>query len=220
MKPTYQIVIESNGDTTTAKMIINGKEIKTSTTQRNPADKPNFRIGAQVAFDRLWAKQEKPEMPAEKGGFKVGDRVVCVGEEANRAVVGKHGTVMCIKGYDCIGIKFDKYVYGHGLESALLPFAIKDGHGWWCDGKNLRHEQPTKQKVKEVKRQAKAGEYIKLTEKSYSFDKVGLILRVDKVNGCALVLQKNHPTSNTNSHPEFPWAYSKYRYVVLEGYQP
>jgi hypothetical protein len=40
-------------------MIVNGKEVKTATAKRNPADKANWRIGAQTAFDRLWKKQEK-----------------------------------------------------------------------------------------------------------------------------------------------------------------
>lgn len=57
----YQITIDCDGDTTTAKMIVNGKEVKTATAKRNPADKANWRIGAQTAFDRLWKKQEKPE---------------------------------------------------------------------------------------------------------------------------------------------------------------
>lgn len=61
----YRITIESDGDTTTAKMIVNGKEVKQATAKRNPNDKANWRTGAQVAFDRLWAKQPKPEKPAE-----------------------------------------------------------------------------------------------------------------------------------------------------------
>lgn len=214
----YQIIIETDGNSTTAKMIVNGKEVKQATAKRNPADKANWRTGAQTAFDRLWEKQEKPEKHAEKDGFKVGDRVVCVDDSAWAFVdlKGKSGRVVCIEnGTLSIGVEFDEVDGLHNCDGKAIS-----GHGWWLTPKTLRHESHTKQTVREVKRQAKAGEYIKLTEKSYSFDKVGLILRVDKVNGCALVLQKNHPTSNTNSHPEFPWAYSKYGYVVLEGYKP
>lgn len=61
----YQIIIESDGNTTTAKMVVNGKEVKTATAKRNPADKANWRTGAQVAFDRLWQKQEKPKKPTK-----------------------------------------------------------------------------------------------------------------------------------------------------------
>lgn len=221
--PRYQIVIESDGDTTTAKMVVNGREIKTATAKRNPADKANWRTGAQVAFDRLWQKQEKPDKQKKDGVFHVGDRVVCVASiNGNRYVIGKHGTVVDANDSKCLGVEFDEYVNGNALSLSKLCLDIKNGHGWWCSPGMLCHEQPTKPKVREVKRQAKGGEYIKLTKKSYSFDKVGLILRVDKVNGCAVVLQKNHPTSNPKLHNnlKFPWAYTDDAYVVLEGYQP
>ena len=97
----------------------------------------------------------------------------------------------------------------------------------WHIGANLAffrlwnaQKKPTKPKVREVKRQAKAGEYIRLTKTTYSFDRVGLILRVDKAEGCAYVLRKNHPTASTNVVPDFLWAYLPHAYVVLEGYQP
>lgn len=53
----YQILIESDGDTTTAKMIVNGKEVKSANAKRNPDDKPNWRIGAEMAFGRLFGKK-------------------------------------------------------------------------------------------------------------------------------------------------------------------
>jgi hypothetical protein len=53
----YQILIESDGDTTTAKMIVNGKEVKSARAKRNPDDKPNWRIGAEMAFGRLFSKK-------------------------------------------------------------------------------------------------------------------------------------------------------------------
>lgn len=53
----YQILIESDGDTTTAKMIVNGKEVKSAKAKRNPDDKPNWRIGAEMAFGRLFGKK-------------------------------------------------------------------------------------------------------------------------------------------------------------------
>lgn len=53
----YQILIESDGDTTTAKMNVNGKEVKSAKAKRNPDDKPNWRIGAEMAFGRLFSKK-------------------------------------------------------------------------------------------------------------------------------------------------------------------
>ena len=112
-------------------------------------------------------------------------------------------------------VEFDEHVYNHNCDGKT-----KAGHGCYALIEHLTHEQPTKPQVREVKRQAKAGEYIKLTKKMYSFDKVGLILRADKADACTLVLQKNHPTCPFDKDPDFEWAYKESGYVVLEGYQP
>lgn len=58
--PDYQIIITCWGDTTHADMFVNGHKVKGTKAKRNPADKFNFRIGAQTAFDRLWEKKKKP----------------------------------------------------------------------------------------------------------------------------------------------------------------
>lgn len=58
-RPKYQIIIASDGDTTTATMTINGVEVKKAQTKRNPKDKPNWKIGAQMAFGRLWDTEKK-----------------------------------------------------------------------------------------------------------------------------------------------------------------
>jgi len=58
-RPKYRIIIESDGDTTTATMTINGVEVKKAQTKRNPKDKPNWKIGAQMAFGRLWDTEKK-----------------------------------------------------------------------------------------------------------------------------------------------------------------
>lgn len=52
--PRYRIVIEGDGTTTTARMEIDGREVKTAQAKRNPNDKPNWRVGAETAFRRLW----------------------------------------------------------------------------------------------------------------------------------------------------------------------
>ena len=138
VKP-YRITIECDGDTTTAKMIVNGKTVKTAMAKRNPADKVNWRIGAQTAFDRLWVKREKPEKQKKDGVFNVGDRVVsnekCYHE-------GKHGRIVFIqhsKDHDfCdIGVEFDEYVGGHECCGNA-----KMGHGWWVTEGLIRHEKP------------------------------------------------------------------------------
>lgn len=72
--------------------------------------------------------------------------------------------------------------------------------------------------MKEVKRIAKVGEYIKLVNPQFTFDEVGDILKVDAVNGeMAQVLGKNH-LRNTGSNDQL-WNYPKNTYVVLENYE-
>lgn len=55
--PKYEIVIRSDGKITNAEMIINGKTVKKSKARCNPRDKFNFKIGAELAFERLFSKK-------------------------------------------------------------------------------------------------------------------------------------------------------------------
>lgn len=63
--PGYKITITCDGTTTTATMTINDREIKTAIARRNPADKFDWRKGAELAFDRLWGSQRKAEKRPE-----------------------------------------------------------------------------------------------------------------------------------------------------------
>lgn len=63
--PSYQITITCDGTTTTATMTINGREIKTAIARRNPADKFDWKKGAELAFERLWNSQRKAEKKPE-----------------------------------------------------------------------------------------------------------------------------------------------------------
>jgi hypothetical protein len=71
MYPRYKIVIEGYENTTLATMYVDGKVIKRTAAKRNPADKFNWKIGAQTAFNRLWEKKKKP-MPV----FRIDDACV------------------------------------------------------------------------------------------------------------------------------------------------
>ena len=55
----YTILIECKDDRTVAYMFVDGEKVKDTVAKRNPADKFNFRIGAQTAFDRLWERSKK-----------------------------------------------------------------------------------------------------------------------------------------------------------------
>jgi hypothetical protein len=213
-KPKYRIIIDCDGDTTTAKMLVNGKEVNTATAKRNPADKANWRIGAQTAFDRLWQKREKQEEEKKHGGFKVGDRVVAAGGH----FVGKHGCVVAFgrhHGEDLVGIELDEATsLGHECEQFSLdgkPHA-KPFHGMWFSINDLRHENPTKQKVREVKRCARKGEWVKVVNadrgNGEEYDN-GDVLRVVNVDIGGWV---DLSCGGVAASPE--------EYVVLEGYKP
>lgn len=60
-KTSYQILIDCDGTTTTATMTINGREIKTAIARRNPADKFDWKKGAELAFERLWNSPRRAE---------------------------------------------------------------------------------------------------------------------------------------------------------------
>lgn len=78
-KTSYQILIDCDGTTTTATMTINGREIKTAIARRNPADKFDWRKGAELAFERLWNSPkklwEKPEVREVKRWAKPGEYI-------------------------------------------------------------------------------------------------------------------------------------------------
>lgn len=134
-EPRYQIIIDCDGKTTTAKMLVDGKEVKTGVAKYNPADKFDFSIGAKVAFDRLWGKEVTKPEPVK---FKVGDRVKCVTvPDGNKEAVGKCGTVkkVCDGARLPILVDFDERLKrGH---DGLLDAKCKSNCGWWCDLDNL-----------------------------------------------------------------------------------
>ena len=120
---------------TTAKMIVDGKEVRVGTAKRNPADQFDFAVGARYAFDRLWEKQSKENETKRLGGFKIGDRVKYTNGESY-IDDGKIGTVRDFWDGD-IGVEFDDDVLGHELGLGENGYSCKKGHGWWCMPKHL-----------------------------------------------------------------------------------
>lgn len=79
--------------------------------------------------------------------------------------------------------------------------------------------------VKEVKRAAKVGEYIKIVKPLYTFNEIGDILKVDYGyrNGGVNVKVEDHPRDAykpTGWTDPDTWYYGYDRYVVLENYRP
>lgn len=133
--PRYRIVIECDGDTTTAEMQVNGRKVKQAQAKRNPADEFNWRIGAETAFARLFEKKTAPAKQEERP-FRVGDRVVCVSDSKDDAhVVGKHGRIVCMT--SCVfGVEFDgTLALGHSCGGCG-----EYGRCWYLNTHELRHE--------------------------------------------------------------------------------
>ena len=206
--PRYQIIIDCDGKTTTAKMMVDGKVVKTGVAKYNPTDKFDFSIGAKTAFDRLWVKSE-PTKPEPVKSFKVGDRVKCTKSVDGRDdIVGKYGTVIHVmpnSGFP-ITVEFDDNI---GAHDGLGRVSGKPKHCRWCPVDAL--ELVT---VREVKRHAKAGEWVKIVKaKGHPAEryKNGDILKVTRewVNGGGRVHLTCGGTHACDTE-----------YVVLEGYNP
>ena len=123
-----------------------------------------------------------------------------------------------------------KYTNGDiGLVTMLNGVAIKATINGYDDVPVGRWEYVVLEnyipEVKEVKRPAKAGEYIKIIKPLYTFNQVGDILKVDHIrcNGGVYVRVEDHPRDA--SKPTWwtdsdSWYYGPDKYVVLENYRP
>lgn len=127
----YEIKICVNGNMTSAEMIVGGKTVKTATAKRNPADKFNFKTGAELAFTRLFAK--KAEEKDDNRPLRVGDRVVCKAPtDGKNEIVGMHGQIIALKALT----EFDCDFLGHSGSGKG-----KEWRCWWCDIETLVREK-------------------------------------------------------------------------------
>lgn len=146
--PKFRVVIDCDGDLTTATLMREGKTVKTATAKRNPADRFSLAIGAGLALERLLGEKTQAttadtEETTDTAGaskkdpdeFKVGDRVECISNECwNRPLVGKLGTVVRTTGIGTVGVAFDDDIDGHNCGGRC-----KNGHGWALQARSLRH---------------------------------------------------------------------------------
>ena len=135
--PDYQITITCWGDTTHAQMFVNGHKVKETKVKRNPADKFNWRIGAQTAFNRLWEKKKKPENPKKPAALEVkryaepGEWVKVVKAYGSSYETYKTGDVLKVKCLFTMGIESDGWVYLEGYEEcACAPdeYVVLEGY--------------------------------------------------------------------------------------------
>lgn len=120
----YQILIDCDGTTTTANMTINGREIKTAIACRNPADKFDWKKGAEMAFDRLWNSPkklgEKPEVREVKRYAKPGEYIKIVNPFDGYEDYYRNGDIFKVtKYYNMAG---DGWVIVKGLNVAIGPY--------------------------------------------------------------------------------------------------
>lgn len=210
-----RIVIDYSDATTTATLYNGEKAIKSATINRCHSDKPSAHAAAIEVIDKLLAKQvkqPKPKKPAEKDGFKVGDRVIINVPKPGTAhkAHGKRGTIVALENDDCdenmLVVELDEPVYNHDCLGQTKP-----GHGCYAYAEQLVHEQPAKPEVREVERRAKVGEWVKIVRADSFPDekyKDGDILQVI-TNGYSLDYLSCGGSGVNRSE-----------YVVLEGYQP
>ena len=99
MHPRYKIVIEGYKNTTLATMYVDDNVIKRTAAKRHPADKFNWRIGAQTAFNRLWEKKNKPVVREVKRHTKPGEWVKVVNATKDSSNECENGDVLLIVPY-------------------------------------------------------------------------------------------------------------------------
>ena len=84
-------------------MTINGREVKTAIARRNPADKFDWRKGAELAFERLWNSQKKaekkPEVREVKRWAKQGEYIKIVDAERYYAENYHNGDILMVAEY-------------------------------------------------------------------------------------------------------------------------
>lgn len=131
-EPSYQILIDCDGTTTTATMTINGREVKTAIARRNPADKFDWKKGAELAFERLWNSPkklgEKPEMREVKRFAKPGEYIKIVYVWDGYSNSYHKGDIFLVT-RSCQGT-LDGWVHVKGTNIAIYPkeYVVLEGY--------------------------------------------------------------------------------------------
>lgn len=131
-KTSYQILIDCDGTTTTATMTINGREIKTAIARRNPADKFDWRKGAELAFERLWNSpkklREKPEVREVKRYANPGEYIKIVDARSDCAENYHNGDVLLVEEY--YEGERDGWVIANGANVVIDPdeYVVLEGY--------------------------------------------------------------------------------------------
>lgn len=200
-----------DGNKTIAVLKDGEKVVKKAEAKCSPEDTFDFNIGANLAFDRLFEK-DRDFLEVAKDTIKTkvkSDEYIKIKEDFLSLKKGDIKKVLWLGG-------FTVWLYDDVINDGKIYFLPKEYYVV------LENYNPDKTQVREVKRKARKGEYIKLIKTEYSFDKVGDILRVNgrfKFSDMVVVLNEDLPRYNHYSE-EMKWLYKAESYVVLENYKP
>ena len=131
-EPSYQILIDCDGTTTTATMTINGREVKTAIARRNPADKFDWRKGAELAFGRLWNRpkkaEKKPEVREVNRYANPGEYIKIVDAESNTRENYHNGDILLVVEY--YEGQRDGWVQAEGANVVIDPdeYVVLEGY--------------------------------------------------------------------------------------------
>lgn len=131
-EPSYQILIDCDGTTTTATMTINGREVKTAIARRNPEDKFDWKKGAKLAFERLWNSQKKtekkPEVREVKRFANLGEYIKIVDAESYYGENYHNGDILMVVEY--YEGKRDGWVMAEGANVVIDPdeYVVLEGY--------------------------------------------------------------------------------------------
>lgn len=177
----------------------------------SPEDTFDFNIGAKLAFERLMSTRRIVKLDK----YEIGDKVKIVDAwtdktwENSEGLMDKYlGTVMTIRDITQKG----KYK----MHEDKTDF---DGDGWFWNEHCIEGKVVEDTEVKEVKRHAKIGEYIKVVHAKNPMDyyENGDVLKVTHYFGSEEYGSVNTINLRTNSNTIHLDADE---YVVLEGYVP
>ncbi len=131
-EPSYQILIDCDGTTTTATMTINDREVKNAIARRNPEDKFDWKKGAELAFERLWDSQKKaekqPEVREVKRYANLGEYIKIVDAESAYAENYHNGDILLVVEY--YEGRFDGWVRAEGANVVIDPdeYVVLEGY--------------------------------------------------------------------------------------------
>jgi len=201
-KKKSTVIITTDGHTTTARLKDGKKTVKEAKSVCCPSDTFNQYEGARIALERLFdipaVNVSEPQEPKYWTGT-----VVCVDNDddgglTNGKVYDVTDGVMCWNDGTPMRWRFTS------AEDVNAQFAKSKV----TNAKFSEVSAPSSAAVREVKRQAKAGEWVKFTDYHGGDLEVGSIFRVREVRDTVYF----YKTISTCCDPSL--------YVVLEGYTP